>query len=54
MIRQKTIIINISSEAILRSAFALELRIYQKKTMKKPGFWIMKSSNFLFSFQYRN
>ena len=31
MVRQKMISINVSSKAILRTTFALEFRIYQKK-----------------------
>ena len=38
MVRQKMVSINVSSKAILRTTFALEFRIYQKKSLEKPSF----------------
>ena len=38
MARQKIVSINVSSKAILRTTFALEFRIYQKKSLEKPSF----------------
>ena len=44
---------NVSIEAVLRNTNALEIRMYQKRSLEKPSVW-RKNSIFPFSFQYHN